>query len=97
MKTHLIRLSAALLSITLISCTTTPSSEPSTVMEAKSSIADFEYFPETETLHAHFKTGTYEYRNVPKETFFAMKSSESIGRAFNELVKSKYPGKLVEK
>ncbi len=51
---------------------------------------------ETGTLRVEFKSGsTYDYQNVPQSTFDALVSAESVGRAFNQLVKNVYVGSRV--
>jgi len=48
---------------------------------------------EGETLGVRFKNGTeYHYSNVPPSIFDQLLNAASVGRTFNELIKSKPSG-----
>jgi hypothetical protein len=48
-------------------------------------------------LHVKFKNGhTYQFHDVPPETFEAARTAESIGRFINAHVKGKHPSTKLE-
>lgn len=58
-------------------------------VESKSSLIDaLGYDEETKTLRVHYKTSnsTYEYSNVPKETFEAVLNADSKGKELRKQV-----------
>ena len=47
-------------------------------------------------LNVKFKTGAvYQYENVKKETYELLIGAESVGRAFNTLIKNSYNYKKI--
>ena len=58
---------------------------PSTV------ILTMEYYADTATLRITFISGiVYDYKKVPADVFFALKTSGSKGTYFNQFIKGKY-------
>jgi hypothetical protein len=55
-----------------------------------STVVSVGYDHETRTLEVEFKSGTYQYFDVPPERHNALMSSESLGRHFGEHVRGKY-------
>lgn len=55
-----------------------------------STVVSVGYDRETQTLEVEFKSGVYQYFQVPPERHNALVSSESIGRHFGEHIRGKY-------
>ena len=54
-------------------------------------ISSMNYDPGTATLKITFVTGKiYDYKNVPEEIYYALKTSSSKGIYFNKYIKDKY-------
>lgn len=64
-------------------------------MEVQSdSIRSIDYDAETRVMTVTFKTGgVYEYAGVPANVVSAMTSAPSVGRAFRETVRDRFPCK----
>lgn len=53
------------------------------------------YESETETLRVLFNHGdAYDYPAVPREVFDALRSAESVGRAFNQAIRNRPASRL---
>jgi lysyl-tRNA synthetase class 2 len=64
----------------------TPDTMPSTV------IRHFEYDDERSELRIQFQSGrVYNYKNVPRDQYDAMKRAFAKGEYFNRHIKDKYP------
>ena len=63
------------------------------VLEKDSSvIITFNYDQEEETLTIRFRSGaTYEYYDVPENTYYAFVQADSLGEFFNSEIKGTYP------
>lgn len=66
--------------------------EASFVSIAGSSMIDgYAYDQETEDLNVHFHNGSvYRYHQVPADVVGQFAAASSAGRAFNELIKTRY-------
>lgn len=74
----------------LMGCASTPEI-------ASGSSADFNYDAQGQTLVVAFANGrSYSYADVPAEVYAELTKAESKGKAYNELVKGKYPSTRVK-
>jgi hypothetical protein len=59
-------------------------------------IAAMKYYPGTSVLRVIFVSGiVYDYKNVPKEVYEAMKAASSKGKFLNEQIKGEYEFKKI--
>lgn len=66
-------------------------------MKPSSLIAGLHYEPNLRILRVAFQSGKqYDYRNVPPEVYAELDAAESVGKAYNALVKGKYESRPVE-
>jgi hypothetical protein len=77
--------------MSLVACATT---EP---VASGGSSANFEYDAEGQTLVVNFTNGrSYSYADVPADVFAELDKAESKGKAYNELVRGKFPSTRVK-
>lgn len=61
------------------------------------SSASFSYDADGQTLVVNFANGrSYSYADVPAGVFAELEKAESKGKAYNELVKGKYPSTRIK-
>lgn len=60
-----------------------------------SNVVSIGYDPATETLEVEFKSGVYQYYNVPEPIYQQMMESESKGKFLNVYIKTVYPAARV--
>ena len=63
---------------------------------SSSNIASVGHDAETNTLEVEFNSGAvWQYASVPQETYEALVSAVSVGKAFNSMIKGQYQGRPV--
>ena len=61
-------------------------------------VSSISYYPETAILRITFVSGMiYDYKNVPEEVYYAMKTSGSKGTYLNQHIKGNYEFEKVVK
>jgi len=58
---------------------------------SSSNVLSIGYDPGSETLEVEYRTGVYQYLNVPLFMWERLKSADSIGRFLNAEIKNFYP------
>jgi len=56
-----------------------------------SNVVSVGYDTDTQTLEVEFKSGVYQYYNVPQSIYDEMIKAESVGKYLNVYIKPEYP------
>jgi len=62
-------------------------------VENSSNLRGVHYEPNTQTLTVQFKSGTYEYKDVPVDTYTGLLNADSKGKYMNQNVIGKFESK----